>query len=140
MKRVRLEATLITFARGSKRQLLTKRHFLHWGDLEIIFSAIILLTTTYIVQINQYFGYDVFTVQILKMDNFLTDSLFWIFFFILCCLSHIVLSVSCSIVVTCWERADFLALLYVMFSCVFVIFPYGILGQVWYLIVSIPDL
>ena len=26
-----------------------------------------------------------------------------------------------------------------MFSCVFVIFPYGVLGQVWYLIVSIPD-
>ena len=24
--------------------------------------------------------------------------------------------------------------------CVFVTFPYGILGQVWYLIVSIPDL
>ena len=25
-------------------------------------------------------------------------------------------------------------------SCVFVTFPYGVLGQVWYLIVSIPDL
>ena len=25
-------------------------------------------------------------------------------------------------------------------NCVFVTFPYGILGQVWYLIVSIPDL
>ena len=31
-------------------------------------------------------------------------------------------------------------LLYVMFNCVFVIFSCGILGQVWYLIVSIPDL
>ena len=31
-------------------------------------------------------------------------------------------------------------LLYVMFNCVFVTFPCGILGQVWYLIVSIPDL
>ena len=40
----------------------------------------------------------------------------------------------------CWERADLLALLCVMFSCVFVTFPYGVLGQVWYLIVSIPDL
>ena len=28
---------------------------------------------------------------------------------------------------------------FVMFNCVFVTFPYGILGQVWYLIVSIPD-
>ena len=31
-------------------------------------------------------------------------------------------------------------LLFVMFNCVFVIFLFGILGQVWYLIVSIPDL
>ena len=31
-----------------------------------------------------------------------------------------VLSVPCSLVVTCWVRADLLALLYVMFSCVFV--------------------
>ena len=29
---------------------------------------------------------------------------------------------------------------FVMSYCVFVIFPCGILGQVWYLIVSIPDL
>ena len=28
---------------------------------------------------------------------------------------------------------------FVMFHCVFVTFPFGILGQVWYLIVSIPD-
>ena len=31
-------------------------------------------------------------------------------------------------------------LLFVMFSCVFVTFPCGILGQVWYLIELIPDL
>ena len=31
-------------------------------------------------------------------------------------------------------------LLFVMFNCVFVTFPCGILGQVWYLIVSIPYL
>ena len=30
--------------------------------------------------------------------------------------------------------------LFVMFNCVFVTFPYGILGQVCYLIASIPDL
>ena len=36
------------------------------------------------------------------------------------------------LVVTCWERADLLALV-----CHFSI---GILGQVWYLIVLIPDL
>ena len=31
-------------------------------------------------------------------------------------------------------------LFFVMFNCVFVTFSRGILGQVWYLIVSIPDL
>ena len=44
------------------------------------------------------------------------------------------LSVPCSLVITCWERADLLALLCDVFSCVFVTFPYGVLGQVWYLI------
>ena len=42
-------------------------------------------------------------------------------------------SVYVCIVVTCWERANLLAL--VCGVCKF-----GILGQVWYLIVSIPDL
>ena len=42
-------------------------------------------------------------------------------------------------VVICWERADLLALVYgvLLWVCHF---PIGILGQVWYLIVSIPDL
>ena len=31
-------------------------------------------------------------------------------------------------------------LLFVIFNCVFVTFQCGILGQVWYMIVSIPDL
>ena len=50
------------------------------------------------------------------------------------------LSVHGSLVVTCWERAYLLALFCVMFYCVFVTFPCGVLGQVWYLIVLIPDL
>ena len=41
--------------------------------------------------------------------------------------------------VTCWERADLLALVCGVYY-EFVTFPIGILGQVWYLIVSIPDL
>ena len=53
---------------------------------------------------------------------------------------HTVLSVPCILEVTCCERADLLALLYVMFSCVFVTFPYDVSGQVWYLIVLIPEL
>ena len=31
-------------------------------------------------------------------------------------------------------------LLFVTFNCVFITFPCGILGQVWYLIVPFPDL
>ena len=36
--------------------------------------------------------------------------------------------VHCSLVVTCWEKADLLALLYVMFYCVYVTFICGVLG------------
>ena len=56
------------------------------------------------------------------------------------CLCYAVLSVPCSLVITGWERAGLLALLCVVFSCVFVTFLYGVLGQVWYLIVLIPEL
>ena len=45
-----------------------------------------------------------------------------------------------SIVITCWDRTDLLALLCVIFPWVFVTSPYGVSGPVWYLIVSIPDL
>ena len=48
-------------------------------------------------------------------------------------------SVYMCFVVTCWERADVLALVCGVYLCV-CHFPIGILGQVWYLIVSIPDL
>ena len=63
------------------------------------------------------------------MDLFIRISLF-----------HIVLSVSCSLVVTCSKRADLLALLYLTFCCDCGTFPYGVLGRVWNLIVSIPEL
>ena len=56
------------------------------------------------------------------------------------CLYYTVMPVHCSLVITCWERADLLALWRVMFRCVFVTFPYGVSGQMWYLIVSIPGI
>ena len=56
------------------------------------------------------------------------------------CLCCTVLSVPYSLVITCWERADLLALLFVMFPCVFVTFPYGVSTWVGYLIVSLPNL
>ena len=48
-------------------------------------------------------------------------------------------SVYMCLLVTCWERADLMALVcgVLLWVCHF---PIGILGQVWYLIVSIPDL
>ena len=48
-------------------------------------------------------------------------------------------SVICCLVVTCWERADLLLLVDGVY-CIFVTFPCGILGKVWYSIVSFPDL
>ena len=47
-------------------------------------------------------------------------------------------SVYTCFVVTCWERADLLGLVCGVLLRV-CHFPIGILGQVWYLIVSIPD-
>ena len=62
-----------------------------------------------------------------------------------CYLCFVSVMLSClfivhSLVVTFLERANLLALLYVMISYVFVTFPCGVLVRVWYLIVSIPNL
>ena len=43
---------------------------------------------------------------------------------------HVFLSVRRSLVTSCWERADLLALLCVMFYCEIVTFLCGVLGQV----------
>ena len=59
--------------------------------------------------------------------------------FFVSCVSCAFASVHCCLLVTCWERADLLALVGDVY-CNFVIFPCGILCQVWYLIVSFPDL
>ena len=55
------------------------------------------------------------------------------------CVCYAFASVQCCLVVTCWERADLLALVRDVY-CEFVILTIGILGQVWYLIISFPDL
>ena len=78
-------------------------------------------------------GLSIFT-DVQKRCFFCRPFLLFIF-----CVFHAVLSVHCSLVATCWERAGLLALLYVMFSCVIITFPCVFLVQVWYLIVSIPD-
>ena len=56
----------------------------------------------------------------------------------MCFVCHDFASVHCCLVVTCWEMADLLALVCDVY-CDFVTFPFGILGKVWYSIVSIPD-
>ena len=58
-----------------------------------------------------------------------------------CYLCYMSVILSCLFLAALWwERADLLTLLYMMISCVFITSPYGVLGQVWYLIVLIPDL
>ena len=42
-------------------------------------------------------------------------------------------------VVSCWEKVDLFALLYMMRSCIFATFQYCVLDQVWNLTVSVPD-
>ena len=49
------------------------------------------------------------------------------------CVCYAFSSVHCCLVVTCWEKADLLALVCDLY-CDFVSFPFCILGQVWYLI------
>ena len=55
------------------------------------------------------------------------------------CVSHDFASVHYCLLVTCWDRTDLLALVGDVY-CICVTFPCGILGQRWYLIVSLPDL
>ena len=51
---------------------------------------------------------------------------------------HAFASVHCCLLVTGRERADLLTLVYDVY-CDFVTFSFGIFGQVWDLIVTIPD-
>ena len=74
---------------------------------------------------------DLFCLTVLR------QCFLWILFVIHVsnCLCFAVLSVPCSLVISCWERANLLVLF-----CVCVTIPYCVLGQVWYLFVTIHDL
>ena len=54
------------------------------------------------------------------------------------CVCHAFASVRCCLVVPWGEGDDLLTLARDVY-CDFVAIPFGILGQTWYLIVSIPD-
>ena len=56
----------------------------------------------------------------------------------LSCVCHAFVTVHCCLVVTRGERADLLALVCAVY-CDCVTFPFVSLGQVWCLMVSIPD-
>ena len=56
------------------------------------------------------------------------------------CICHAFVSVHNATLWSPAEKGLTSWLLFVMFNCVFVTFPCGILGQMRYLIVSIPDL
>ena len=58
---------------------------------------------------------------------------------VMSCVSHAFASVNWSLVVTYWERAGLLALVGNIY-CFFITLPCDILGQVWYWVVSFPDL
>ena len=63
--------------------------------------------------------------------------------FYYCCVVIVFVILSCLILaalIICCERVDPLALLCLTFSCVLSFFVNGVLGQLLYLIVSIPDL
>ena len=57
----------------------------------------------------------------------------------LCYLCLVFVMLSRLFIAALWSHAG-TWLSFVMFNCVFVTFPCGILGQVWCLVVSIPDL
>ena len=61
----------------------------------------------------------------------------------LCYLCLVFVMLSRLLIASLWSPAGKSLtswLLFAMSNCDFVTFPYGILGQVWYLIVMIPDL
>ena len=81
--------------------------------------------------------------------------LLWIFYFflyfpgdissvdLLCYLCLMFVMLSRLFIAAVWSPAGkglISWLLFVMFNCVFITFPCGILGQVWYLIVSFPTI
>ena len=84
---------------------------------------------------------NIFKPSSISADRSKAVHLLWIFFVVyFYCVSVIM---SCLVLAALWSPAGeglLFALLYVMFSCVFVTSPYGVLGQVWYLIVLIHAL
>ena len=86
---------------------------------------------------NMFKSSSVFLLTIPRWCFFFVSFLIFMFHV---CLYYTVLSVPSRGVITCWERADVLALFCVIFPFVSVTFPFVVSGKVWYLIKSSPGL
>ena len=56
------------------------------------------------------------------------------------CFMYVFVMLPCLFLAALWLLLGWYGLLCVVFSCVLVAFPCGVLGLVWCLVVSIPDL
>ena len=84
----------------------------------------------WLVPLNMFKFSNMILLNVLRRYFFGGSFLLFIFHV---CFYYAVLSVPCSLVITCWDISC------VMFCCVLITFPYSVSGQVWYLIVSIPE-
>ena len=96
-----------------------------------IFVLIIIRTKDEVGTIKLVEAFQLFLLPVARLC-FVCGSLLLILF----CVCHAFLSVHCSLVVICWESIGLFALFCLVFSCGFVTFPCGVLGQVWHLTVS----
>ena len=96
-------------------------------------------------QIKGYIGVAASAVFSKALILLLTSSLgfFLLLLWIICYLYLVFIMLSCLFIAALWSPSGkglTSWLLFLMSYCDFVTFPCGILGQVWYLIVLIPDL
>ena len=75
-------------------------------------------------------------IEYIMFHKFLISTIICVY---VACVSYALASVYYCLVVTWLEKGLTYWLLLVMLVVFFVTFPCGILGQVWYLIVSFPD-
>ena len=136
-----LIACIIHFFQIRKQTFCVKTMYLF--DVTVIFvtlnalpfNAVLLLDNGLPKYIIGGFSSKIFLLTVPRRCFFCGS--FLLFMFRVC---HAFLSVHCSHVVTCWERADPVARFYVKFSCICATFPCGVLGQVWHLIVMVSAL
>ena len=117
-----VELRISQYSDDSSRILEGAERSLKQTILELSFNALLLLFQSLVLRVHH--------LPLLFFDHLCYLCLECVM------LSRLFIAVLCSPAgkeVTSW-------LFFVMFCCDFVTFPFGILGQVWYFIVLIPDL